>query len=133
MKFNGMINHIEINVSNLSDSRKFWEPFLIKLGYGLYQDWDSGFSYIQEGTYIAFVQTREPYLKLKYHRSGTGLNHIAFSVESKKEVDGIRKLIKNFGLIELYSNRFPHAGGDDNYTLFFEDPDRIKVEVTCKI
>ena len=33
----------------------------------------------------------------------------------------------------FYSDRFPYAGGDDNYTLFFEDPDRIKVEVACKI
>ncbi len=133
MKFNGMINHIEINVSNLSDSKKFWGLFLSKLGYELYQTWNNGFSYIKEGTYIVFVQTREPFIKLKYHRSGTGLNHIAFLVERKKEVDSLREVIKNYGLVELYSSRYPYAGGNDNYALFFEDPDRIKVEVTCEI
>lgn len=133
MKSNGMINHVEVNVSNLSHSRKFWGLFLTKLGYELYQDWGSGFSYIKEGTYIVFVQTRKPYLNLKYHRSGTGLNHIAFLVKSKREVDSFRELIRNYGLVELYSEKYPHAGGDDNYALFFEDPDRIKVEVTCEI
>jgi hypothetical protein len=29
----------------------------------------------------------------------------------------------------LYQDRHPHAGGDDNYAVFFEDPDRIKVEL----
>ena len=133
MKFNGMLNHDEINVSNLKDSRKFWSLFLIKLGYELYQEWGGGFSYMKEGTYIVFVQTYERYLKLKYHRSGTGLNHLAFLVESREEVDVFRDLIKNCGLNELYSDRYPHAGGDDNYALFFEDPDRMKVEVTCEI
>ncbi len=131
MKFNGMLNHVEINVSNLFDSRKFWALFPIKLGYDLHQEWSEGFSYIKEGTYIVFVQTHERYLKLKYHRSGTGLNHLAFSVESREEVDGLRNLIKSCGLNELYSERYPHAGGDDNYVLFFEDPHRIKVEVAC--
>jgi catechol 2,3-dioxygenase-like lactoylglutathione lyase family enzyme len=133
MKFNGMLNHVEINVSNLIDSRKFWSPFLIKLGYELYQEWGGGFSYMKEGTYIVFVQTHEQYLKLKYHRSGTGLNHLAFLVDNREEVDGFRDLIKNYGLNELYSDRYPHAGGNDNYALFFEDPDRIKIEVTCEV
>lgn len=133
MKFNGMINHVEINVSDLSNSRKFWEIFLSKLGYELYQSWNDGYSYIKNGTYIVFVQTREPYLRLKYHRSATGLNHIAFHVEDREEVDSFRELIKNHGLRELYADKYPHAGGDDNYALYFEDPDRIKVEVTCEI
>lgn len=55
------------------------------------------------------------------------------TVKSKREVDGFRELIRNYGLVELYSEKYPHAGGDDNYALFFEDPDRIKVEVTCEI
>lgn len=129
MKFNGMINHVEINVSNLSNSRRFWSLFLSNLGYALFQDWKAGFSYIKEGTYIVFVQTSEKYLALRYHRSGTGLNHIAFLVESKNNVDDMRKMIKEYGLTELYPEKYPHAGGSDNYALFFEDPDRVKVEV----
>ena len=29
----------------------------------------------------------------------------------------------------LYKHRHPFAGGDDYYAVFFEDPDRMKVEV----
>ncbi len=132
MRFNGMINHVEINVSNLSDSRKFWSLFLSELGYEEYQDWEYGFSFIKEGTYVVFVQTSENYLNLTYHRSGTGLNHIAFFVDGSDKVDYFRRLIKDFGLNELYTDKYPYAGGEENYTLFFEDPDRIKVEVTWK-
>jgi len=30
----------------------------------------------------------------------------------------------------LYADRHPHAGGPDSYAVFFEDPERIKVELT---
>jgi catechol 2,3-dioxygenase-like lactoylglutathione lyase family enzyme len=31
----------------------------------------------------------------------------------------------------LYQDRHPHAGGENYYAVFFEDPDRIKVELVA--
>ncbi len=35
----------------------------------------------------------------------------------------------NAHYIELYPERYPHAASSESYALYFEDPDRIKVEL----
>ncbi|GAA0595336.1 hypothetical protein GCM10009001_09310 [Virgibacillus siamensis] len=31
----------------------------------------------------------------------------------------------------MYSDKHPFAGGEDHYAVYFEDPDRIKVELVA--
>lgn len=127
-----MLHHIEINVSNLKKTKKFYDFLLPKLGYQHFQEWDQGFSYKYEDYYIVFVQTREKYNSGQFSRTGTGLNHIAFSTPSKYEVDSLRLELLKAGVIELYPDAYPHAGGEKHYAFFFEDPDRIKLEIVAK-
>jgi catechol 2,3-dioxygenase-like lactoylglutathione lyase family enzyme len=133
-KQNGKLHHVEIYVSDLKRSRVFWSWILGRLGYKLYQEWDCGFSYILDETYIVFVQTEQKFLEPQYNRKRTGLNHIAFKTESRKEIDILTDELKQKGINILYKDKHPFAGGDDYYAVFFEDPDRIKVEVVanCK-
>lgn len=51
-----MIHHIEIYVSNLNASRKFYRFLLEALGYELYQEWEEGFSYKRQETYLVDVE-----------------------------------------------------------------------------
>lgn len=125
----GHLHHVEIYVSDLERSRQFWGWLLSELGYEEFQSWKSGFSFKLDETYIVFVHTEEKYLKLGYHRCSTGLNHLAFHASSIVQIDAIRSIIAQNGWHELYPERFPYAGGIDYYALFFEDPDRIKVEL----
>lgn len=131
MKQNGTINHIEIYVSNLTNSKKFWNWLLVKhLGYKVYQSWSNGISYsINSNYYIVFVQTSEDKLTPSYNRTHVGLNHLAFSISDIQTLKQIRSELQLKGYTELYADKYPHAGGNDNYTLYFEDPDRIKVEL----
>lgn len=126
-----MLHHIELYVSNLEKSREFWTWFLERLGYDLYQSWDKGFSYKLGEAYIVFVQVEGKYEDIPYHRCGTGLNHLAFYASSKAHVDELRDMLVKREVPLLYSNRYPHAGGDGHYAVFFEDPDRIKVEIVA--
>lgn len=73
-----------------------------------------------------FVQTEKRFLDTKYHRCRVGLNHLAFHAGSLQKVDEITNKLKEKGMTILYSNNHPYAGGDDNYAVYFEDPDRIK-------
>ena len=61
-----------------------------------------------------------------------GLNHVAFRVERREDVDRFRReLLLPRGIPTLYDTprEFPeYAPG--YYAVFFEDPDRIKLEVT---
>ena len=127
-----MLHHVEIYVSDLKKSSDFWGWFLGKLGYSKYQQWPEGVSWKLENTYIVFVQTREKYLDTPYHRCRTGLNHLAFHAESKEQIDEITSELKLKGVKILYEDEHPYAGGKNYYAVYFEDPDRIKVELAVQ-
>lgn len=127
----GNLHHVELYVRDLESSRRFWSWLLERLGYALYQEWDAGFSYLLGETYIVFVQAEERFLDIPYHRCRAGLNHLAFHAGSREFVDGITEELRSRGTNILYENRHPYAGGEDYYAVFFEDPDRMKVEITA--
>ena len=124
----GLLHHVEIYVSNLEESVSFWSWFLEELGYHLYQEWEGGQSWKLGVTYLVFVQTEEEFLDVSYHRCRTGLNHLAFHAHSRARVDEMTEKLKAKGIHILYEDQHPFAGGEDYYAVYFEDPDRIKVE-----
>jgi catechol 2,3-dioxygenase-like lactoylglutathione lyase family enzyme len=126
-----VLHHLEIYVSNLKRTIDFWGWFLTELGYQQYQKWDYGISWKYGDTYIVFVQTEERYLDPPYHRRRVGLNHVAFHAESREQVDDITEKLKEKDVSILYSDKHPYAGGENYYAVFFEDPDRIKVELVA--
>ena len=126
-----MLHHLEIYVSDLNKTTEFWGWLLSEFEYELYQKWDSGISWKYGETYLVFVQTEERFLDIPYHRSGVGLNHLAFHAKSKEQVDQITTQLKEKGINILYQDRHPYAGGGSHYAVYFEDPDRIKVELVA--
>ena len=82
----GAIHHVELYVSDLQHSVAFWGWLLGELGYTEYQAWQEGRSWTLGGTYIVLVQTPPDQVGAGYHRRRTGLNHIAFHVESHEAV-----------------------------------------------
>ncbi len=103
-----MLHHIEIYVRNLAAT----------------------ISYKCAREYIVFVQVTEKYKKFDYNRCRVGLNHIAFSCEHKSTIDQIITELKNRQVNFLYDNNYYNS--ENNFTIFFEDPDRIKVEITLE-
>jgi catechol 2,3-dioxygenase-like lactoylglutathione lyase family enzyme len=126
-----MLHHIEIYVSNLEKSTEFWGWLLEDLGYSVYQKWDMGQSWILGESYIVFVQTEERFLDVPYHRCRVGLNHLAFHAKSKQHVDDVTAQLREKGVTILYNDKHPYAGGENYYAVYFEDPDRLKVELVA--
>ncbi|MEW8967566.1 VOC family protein [Exiguobacterium alkaliphilum] len=126
-----MLHHVELYVSDLKKSLTAWDWLLNELGYTLYQQWDKGQSYKFEKTYLVFVQTEPEHLEPPYHRKKTGLNHLAFHADSLEQLERLRSELPHRGFTELYADRFPHAGGPNYIALYFEDPDRMKVELVA--
>ena len=122
----GILHHIEFNVSNLTRSLEFWGWLLPRLGYEPFQRWDKGKSWKKGETYIVFVQVEESYADIPFHRKRVGLNHIAFHVESREQLESLIQELRVRNIPVLYSDRYPR---DDWYAVYFEDPDRVKVEV----
>lgn len=130
----GMINHIEIYVRDLYTSKKFWGWLLVNhLDYKVYQQWKNGISYTKDDSgYIVFVQAKRSKLLPPYNRTRVGLNHLAFSISNKEILAHIKSELNSSNYNELYADEYPYAGGNDHYALYFEDPDRIKVELVVE-
>jgi len=131
MPAQGTLHHVEIYVSDLERTKTFWSWLLLELGYEIRNEWAEGITYVLGDTYLVFVQTEEKYIDEGYHRKRTGLNHLAFHVNSRKKVDEFTEALKEKGASILYEDRHPYAGGKEYYAVFFEDPDRIKVELVA--
>jgi catechol 2,3-dioxygenase-like lactoylglutathione lyase family enzyme len=129
MPLPGQLHHVELYVSNLEHSEQFWGWFLESLGYQLFQSWEKGRSWKLGETYLVIVQVEERFTDTPYHRCRVGLNHLAFHAESRKQVDDMLEQLKSRGIIILYPDRHPH--NSEPYAIFFEDPDRIKVELVA--
>jgi catechol 2,3-dioxygenase-like lactoylglutathione lyase family enzyme len=126
-----MLHHVEIYVSNLEKSIEFWSWLLTELGYEQFQKWELGISWKYQETYLVFVQTEERFLDVPYHRCRVGLNHLAFHARSMGQVDEITETLLKKEIRILYKEKHPYAGGREYYAVFFEDPDRIKVELVA--
>lgn len=127
----GLVHHIELYVSDLKTSLNFWGWLLEELGYEVFQSWEQGKSWKLGETYLVFVQVEEKFLDIPYHRCRVGLNHLAFHAESRQQVDEMTKRLESRGVNILYKNQHPHAGGEEHYAVYFEDPDRMKVELVA--
>lgn len=128
----GTLHHIEIYVSDLKKTIQFWKWLLTKkFSYKIAAKWNSGINFKLGATYIVFVQTEKKHLDNSYHRKKTGLNHLAFHCSSRQFVDMLTKELKKRKVTILYEDKHPFAVAPDYYAVFFEDPDRIKVEVVA--
>ena len=127
----GLLHHVELYVSDLERTIALWSWFLGELGYACVAEWDAGQSWELGDTYLVFVQVEERFKEPAYHRCRVGLNHLAFHAESREQVDAITLGLRARDVTILYEDRHPHAGGEDYYAVFFEDPDRIKVELVA--
>ncbi|MBU1107385.1 MAG: VOC family protein [Candidatus Riflebacteria bacterium] len=128
----GKLHHVEIYCSDLKKTEEFWAWFLSVLGYKQYQKWPDGVSFKLSDTYLVFVQAEGRHLATPFHRCRPGLNHLAFHATSRQQVDEISSQLRERGAVILYEDRHPHAAGPEFYAVFFEDPERLKVELASQ-
>ena len=131
MSFSGGLHHLELYVRDLEHSARFWGWLLGELGYEPYQEWDEGISWqAGDGVYLALVQAPDGANDLD--RRSVGLNHLAFPVTTREDVDALTAALEEREVRVLYRDRHPYAGGEGHYAVFFEDPDGLKVEVVVR-
>jgi len=132
---NGFLDHILINVTNPKISFSFYKDFLKYLGYTIIADESDYIAARKGGTAdLWIVQTDPKYAKGKFHRKNTGLNHLAFRVSSRGGVDRFcNEFLKPRNIPTLYFSpkEFPEYT-KNYYAVFFEDPDRIKLEIMVR-
>jgi catechol 2,3-dioxygenase-like lactoylglutathione lyase family enzyme len=123
------LGHIGINLSNEEKSLPFWKDLLEYLEFKITPD-GSHFDASDGHTFLCFTTTKPGYQEPPFHRKRTGLNHIAFNVASPEMVDTfVKELIEPRNISMLYGGAKEYDYTPGYYAVYFEDPDRIKIEV----
>ncbi|MBZ6135481.1 VOC family protein [Streptomyces olivaceus] len=125
----GGLHHVEIWVPDLLRAIEDWAWLLESLDYSLYQTWDNGRSWRHHSTYLVFEQS--PDLTQPHHdRCAPGLNHLAFHVATRTDVDTLTdKATSGAGWTLLFPERHPHAGGSQQYAAYLANRDGFEIEL----
>lgn len=129
------VYHTQINVTNPKKSFPFYKDLLTYLGYIIIEEGDWGMGAknkaYPEHSDIWVIATEKKHKKTPYHRKGPGVNHIAFGVLKRADVDKFTKeFLVPHKIKTLYDSPKAYPQYEKSYYgVFFEDPDRLKLEV----
>lgn len=123
-----LLSHVELNVSDYRKSVLFYDRILRPLGWTKINS-TREFTAYTDGMLKLILCPVDPDHAMKgFHRKRIGLNHLALSAPSKNAVDEFLKNVIQPNGIELLYSEGP-SGDANYYALFFEDPDRLKIEL----
>lgn len=127
-----MLHHVELWVPDLERAVRSWGWLLERLGCEPYQEWSHGRSWRRGETYLVVEQS--PALTADSHdRLRPGLNHLAFHVPDRTELDRLVAEAPQHGWSPLFPDRYPHAGGPEHCAAYLEDADGFEVELVVHV
>ncbi len=129
------IHHIRLSVSDLDTATRFYSPLLVALGFRelsphlTEQGAIDRLRFEKDGMILLIGRTTEAG---RHERGKPGLHHLAFSVDSRAEVERIyEEVIKNLEYVNVEDPPIDCPEYREGYyATFFFDPDGIKLEVT---
>jgi catechol 2,3-dioxygenase-like lactoylglutathione lyase family enzyme len=125
------VYHLQVNVRDGAVSLPFWKALLGYLEYRTVHEAADVAGFSNGTTDLWLIATAGTHRGAGFHRKRTGLNHLAFRVERRDDVDRFRREFLDARRIPtLYDTprEFPEYS-PGYYAVFFEDPDRLKLEV----
>ena len=129
----GNLVHVFLNISEKTISFPFYKKCLGLLGYKVEFEDENNLGLNNGQTEIWLREAYGSDKSCKFDRRNVGINHLAFRVKRKEEVDTFYEtFLKSNKISTLFDSPriFPDFT-DDYYAVYFEDPDGIKLEVTC--
>lgn len=133
-----IIDHIQVTVKNLEIAEPFYDKLMPILGFdinrkhkGTVKEHDfEVVEYFHPLLIFAINSPREAFKNDTIHRRKPGaLHHLAFKVDSMKEIDELYPLIKAAGAQIVNPPQFYPQHGEHYYALFFKDLEGIKYEI----
>ncbi|GAB3934017.1 VOC family protein [Kribbella albertanoniae] len=125
-----MFSHVELNVSDLSRSVTFYRTTLAPLGF-LEADSSQVYARLTNGrdAVVVLCPVEPAHAASGYHRHAIGLSHFAIAVASKQLVDDMAAHLDHLSVDLLGDGPIELGYRRGYYTLAFEDPDRIMIEI----
>ncbi len=127
---NGLINHLDLTVTDLARSSAFYDKVLGRLGYKRTSEYEGDvpcweLSTAESQFSVGLHKAKDP---TPHNRYAVGLHHLAFHVSSRSEIDAFHEfLISEQVTILDAPAEYSYTPG--YYALFFLDPDGMKLEL----
>jgi catechol 2,3-dioxygenase-like lactoylglutathione lyase family enzyme len=125
----GAINHIALTVSDLNQSEVFYNTLLGFLGYEQAEKTEQLILWANSNTAITLSPSNPQSLNKSHDRYSPGLHHLAFSAESREDVDRLYQHLTEHE-VQILDPPAEYDYMPGYYAVFFLDPDGIKLEVT---
>jgi catechol 2,3-dioxygenase-like lactoylglutathione lyase family enzyme len=123
--------HVQVNVADPGRSIPFYRDVFGALEYRVIMAEPDVLGVSDGASDIWIIATAPDHRTSPFHRKRTGINHLAFRVAARSDVDRfLAEFLQPRGIPVLYGGpqEYPeYAAG--YYAVFFEDPDRLKLEV----
>jgi catechol 2,3-dioxygenase-like lactoylglutathione lyase family enzyme len=132
----GTIHHLDLSVRDPGASRGFYAAVLGFMGYREVADHDRGFDYDlatpQGFCSIGIMRAVGPHAERAHDRYSPGLHHVAWTADSREDVDRLHGLLQEIGAQVLDPPAEYPRYGEGYYAVFFADPDGLKLEYVFK-
>lgn len=126
----GMIHHVELWVPDLDRAVASFGWLLTSMGYRLFQDWPGGRSWLAGQCYVV-VEQSPARTASRHDRCRPGLNHLAFHVAGRQQVDQLAAEARLHGWKLMFPDLHPFAGGAEHYAAYLENADGFEVELVA--
>lgn len=132
----GAVHHIDLTVRDAHASRAFYESVLGFMGYQLADAHPNGYDFDlrREGrfTSLGILSARGDNAERTHDRYSAGLHHLAWTAESRADVDAMYVHLQSIGATILDAPADYPKYGPIYYAVFFADPDGLKLEYVFK-
>jgi predicted lactoylglutathione lyase len=130
-KTNATLGHVCIEVSNLENSRKFYEVLLNKLDFKVIMDTKETVGFSNKVFNVWLVESREPRVRREAPTGEESVvaDHLAILVNSKQTVDAVADEMKQKGFVALFPPEEHAEFQPGYYAVSFCDSDNYVTEV----
>jgi catechol 2,3-dioxygenase-like lactoylglutathione lyase family enzyme len=129
----GLVNHVDLTVHDPERSAPFYEAVLGFMGYRCVSAHARGFDFDlvrPDGAFcsIGIMKAAGRGRRRNHNRYSPRLHHLAWSAESRQDVDRLHELLREIDATILDPPADYPQYGSGYYAVFFADPDGLKLE-----
>jgi len=127
-----MLGHLGINVPDLGEARRYYGAIMPLLDFETFLDADDEFAYMpaggKRGTFLFFYRATG---SRDYARENAGLQHLAFSVSTRRRVREVHDAALALGSREIHGPREWPQYPPPYFASFWLDPFGFMLEAVC--
>ena len=125
----GGVHHVILTVNDLGRSRPFYAALMPRLGYPGVSDYGTTVGWYGPGGSFWIKQADARHAGATFSKDRVGLCEVAFGAETRHQVDALARDVATWGgtILDLPREYPEYVPG--YYSVFFADPDGIKLEL----